>query len=442
MPPFQRRRQLVVPVPEAIHIVFVCLFRCPDEPPAAQDVVDWLKADLETLPHSPVREITEGYIDDSFLQIDVEPLSDGSELPPIDHLRPLGELEERRLEAATHAIVARAVDAPGMAPVGAACARQAAFVAAERLRGVVLDVACRRIVPIDRYAEPLDHEQPLKLIREIAVLVSVDRRGLGWATTLGMRKFGLPDLEVRDVPPGLCTQIAWLVNSTARRLIVTLSEQGDQAGGEISVLRLSPTLRVRYGDGVRARGGNENEPPPEGARGWTEVALSFRPGRGGYDDFLRIEAPHPSRRSHGEWLYAALDDLCGGADPTMRVTSGSEAMADAHARARATLADVARRFRLGLPAGHTLYVKHGFPVSEELSEFMWIGVTQWAGGTVRGRLSNTPANRHDLRAGQSVAISEDNVYDWMIARPDGTVEGAFTQRALAEEGEPDEDSPL
>jgi len=444
MTPPRSPRQLVVPVSEAIEIAYAVLYRASGDPPSAQDIAGWLRDELRSLPLSSVTEMLESYLDQGFLQIDVMALTDRFPRPPMELLRAmgLGELEDRRLEAATHLVLIQAFDAPGMAPAGLVCARSAAYVAAAALGGVVFDPRCRRVVPIDFYDEPLNPEQPVVLAREVAVLLSIGRKGLGWGTTVGMRKFGLPELEVRDVPPGLCSQVPWFMYSVARRLLVRLSEYCEQAGGLISVFRMEPTLRVTFGDGMRANGGDEDATPPEGARGWTEVSISYSRGRGDRDDFLRIVAPRATRQSHGEWLYAALEDLRGGVDPTLRVKAESEAMAEAHRKALETLPDVARRFRLGLPVGHTLFVKHGFPVNDELREFMWIGVTEWAGGTVRGRLSNAPSSRRDLRAGQLVTIREDEVFDWMIVWPDGFVEGGFSQQVVQNEGEPDEGSPL
>jgi uncharacterized protein YegJ (DUF2314 family) len=92
----------------------------------------------------------------------------------------------------------------------------------------------------------------------------------------------------------------------------------------------------------------------------------------------------------------------------------------------ATLPAARARFDQGLARGWDFCVKHGFPLPDGRTEYMWIEVSSWADGRVRGHLASTPAWRTDLSPAQEVEIEEGGVFDWLLASPDGRVEGAAT----------------
>jgi len=64
---------------------------------------------------------------------------------------------------------------------------------------------------------------------------------------------------------------------------------------------------------------------------------------------------------------------------------------------------------------------------------MWIAVHRWKGGRVYGNLVSQPEFRRDLRNGQAVDVEEGEIFDWMLAHPDGTSEGAYTDQVALEQ---------
>ena len=117
------------------------------------------------------------------------------------------------------------------------------------------------------------------------------------------------------------------------------------------------------------------------------------------------------------------------------VATENAAMEAAHRRAVQELPTVKQRFLAGLKPGEGLFVKHGFPTNAGGHEFMWIAVVKWTDSTVVGQLANTPQHRNDLVMGQTVQITEAEVFDWMFVLPGGRREGGYTSDVALGEGE-------
>jgi uncharacterized protein YegJ (DUF2314 family) len=63
-----------------------------------------------------------------------------------------------------------------------------------------------------------------------------------------------------------------------------------------------------------------------------------------------------------------------------------------------------------------------------------VAVNTWTGDRLKGQLANEPDVRRDLRAGQTVWLAEQEIYDWMIQLPDGRTEGGYTTAVVEQEG--------
>jgi uncharacterized protein YegJ (DUF2314 family) len=268
------------------------------------------------------------------------------------------------------------------------------------------------------------------------VSYSVNQSGLGWMTTNGMSKFGLPDLQIKDCPPDLHERLAWVMNATARYLLAAQAEQSRGRSQPPKELQIGPEIRLKVHE-LRGLPGEDTLEFKTGARGLTRIRVRYDPPKGNMDPFLTILPPRRSEGDQGIWLNRVLDELFGSEDPICYMGSDSQAMAAAHERAIRELAAVKRRFQAGLPPGETLLVKYGFP-AQAGHEYMWIAVNTWTGRHLKGQLSNDPQMRLDLRAGQTVKISESDVFDWMLQLPDGRSQGNFTKAVLEREGQPNE----
>lgn len=353
------------------------------------------------------------------------------ELPelPLQLLESMGlpELEERVLGAATHAVLVRALDLNVAPRIGLWAVLEAACEIAHRLHGVVFDPEGLRVIALDKASEYFRRNGAIVIRDHIIVPFSVDDRGVGWMTTRGMSKFGLPELEVHDIPPDLL-QLSYLVNTTGQFLVEhAFHTIGAARKAGATGLEVPPTIPLSAALFARADGG-EWEPGASGGSRSTAVSLSFTsPKAGEATPFAQIVPPPGFSGDMGVWLNASLSELLGPRpDYIVHVDTAGEAMQAAHLRAVEELPDVKARFRTGLRPGQILYVKHGFPTPDGSKEYMWLAVEQWTGAQVVGTLVNKPDEVPELELGQEVGIDEADIFDWMIQLSADRREGGYT----------------
>jgi uncharacterized protein YegJ (DUF2314 family) len=359
-------------------------------------------------------------------------------LPPARMLSAmrLGESEERILPSVTHCVMTATYDALRFPRIGLLAGWCAARAIAMHLRGLVFDPECGRIVPIARYDEPVDPNPWIPIVKQVMIPYSVDERGNGWMTTLGMQKYGLPNMEIRDIPAALSERLSLMVSGLAHALarqVMRLNQ--DRQGVSAAEFVIGPDVRIDQRDVALAFGGDPKE-PADGVRGWTTVRLGYHPKPKGRELLLGIMSPSPGKVAPGIWLYQACEDLWGSGEQVGAVKKDSESMEIASRRALAELPGALARFEKGLPIGAVLYIKRGFVTARggDDREYMWIAVKTVAGDALHGILANDPVDLSGLRAGQAVTIPVAGVFDWMITHDDGTQEGGYTTAVLKSEG--------
>src|ERR1700745_1703995 len=119
--------------------------------------------------------------------------------------------------------------------------------------------------------------------------------GLG-LTTRGLGRFGLPELQVRNVPPQLGRAWTHVLNGVASRLLGTwLHALRDQAG--LAFAQLPELLEVREDDIA----GPYDTPGASGPA--VAVRLTFDPSpQDGADSFVSIQPPDDYSASAGEFM--------------------------------------------------------------------------------------------------------------------------------------------
>ena len=423
---------LRLPVATEVDCAAVVLFRPLDLLPSQKQlravIGSWLDLHCAGPLRAPARAIAE-----SSLRVEVRPRA---QLPLASEelllaQRPL-EDDAARLRAATYGVllVAREPNA-GLRPahwtvVGAARA------VAMHLGGVVFDPMSTRLVPSTRLELGVPDEGLLAVARHILVPWSLGDDGLVWMTTQGMGRFGLPELQVVGAPPNLASALQWLVNGVAQTLVHRLLVATEGTGGPVDHLDVEENLPVDATAVAASAAGRE---PPSGSS--TVVRLRFTPELAGRARASRavvtLRPPAGAEQDMGRWLARALRELLGTPEEEVRYTSTSaERMQEAHHRAVSELPVVRARYRLGLPVGQTLYVKHGFDLPGGGTEYMWLVVTSWRHGRIAGRLTGDAHGRDDLRAGTAVEIDESQVFDWLMQHAGGDDEGGYTTTAVLE----------
>jgi len=99
---------------------------------------------------------------------------------------------------------------------------------------------------------------------------------------------------------------------------------------------------------------------------------------------------------------------------------------EGHKRAIEELPELLARWKKGLPRGSQLFVRRAFPTKKGGPEYLWIAVSGWYDGKIRGELASAPRVRRDLELGQHLQMQEEDLYDWLIRLSDGSEIGGFT----------------
>lgn len=242
------------------------------------------------------------------------------------------------------------------------------------------------------------------------------------AISLGMVKFGLPDVVVAQFPWSSNGRMGWLLNAFAQRLGegATMGAQG----------RFELDLRaIRHGD-VRQRLLDQLS-----AKGSGKAVLLVVAGSREHGDpdnrLLSLRFDHVSGKDEGARQDAFLTGLFGSVEePVSWIRSGDAALAAASNAAKTKLPALRDAFNKGLQPGEFIQVKAPFRRPEGGVEWMWVEVMTWSGDAITGLLKNEPAGIPALHAGQQVQVSQRDLFDYIRRYPDGRLEGNETSKII------------
>lgn len=428
---------LELPLPEALHTAVGVYFALGSEPaPTPESLLaltrDWISRQRGEMLPQALLELSKREV----LSFEVGPRSMLPPPPPeMVNYMGLDELTERRLENATHVVAVFCPELPRAPFFGFWLVQAAARAIAERYAAAIFDPGMLKVLKVSEAEEGLPEDGLLRVAKHMMVPQSRGNRGLLWTTTKGLGKFGLPELEIKNAPSDLSTQLMLMINGVAGYLIKQLWEQSmAEAPGKLTLqIEREPSITLQ--DVARAFG---EEPTNiyDNALGQTRVRLEYHRGRRGEDSFLTILPPSASREKAGQWLHGATADLFGSTDTIRNIPSDSEAMEAAHLEAVSRIPTIKERFQADLPVGQILYVKHGFvvPGTDDEHEYMWVVVNTWRGDRLSCTLANEPVHCPNLRPGQTVELREDQIFDWMLSGPGDHMEGAYTTRVVERDG--------
>lgn len=123
-------------------------------------------------------------------------------------------------------------------------------------------------------------------------------------------------------------------------------------------------------------------------------------------------------------------------DQPLTAFTGSEAMRMFFAmepyieHARSSWPDAKRRFTAGLPRNHTFFVTTRLRDANGRIEQIFVAVDSVVAKRIYGRIWSRILVVEGYRLQQPYDFAEDDLIDWMIARPDGTEEGNVVGRFL------------
>ncbi|WP_396601423.1 DUF2314 domain-containing protein [Algibacter sp. R77976] len=233
------------------------------------------------------------------------------------------------------------------------------------------------------------------------------------AITLGMSKFGLPDITIENLSCKSGTELASFINLIAQSLFEkqTLNNEGLLSLNINSVKNESLKTRLlsdlyenaeKQAD-VKLIEGSWEEGDPENRL--IEVAFS--------SDNPQIE--------HNE----VLTKLFGFIDEVSMLKHDNE-LEEASERAKTKIPELKKQFLGGLPVNSHLLIKFPFESTDGQREWMWVEITKWKGDNIDGLLQNEPRLVLDLKAGQKVSKNINTMFDYILFKPDGSQEGNET----------------
>ena len=244
------------------------------------------------------------------------------------------------------------------------------------------------------------------------------------AITLGMEKFGLPDIVVDEFPSSLNRNVGITMNLFAQAIAEgTVIQNAGEFDLDFRAIE-NPSVREPQIVALKENG--------------TGIALlSLRTGRWEEGDPVNRLIEITFDRGTGPDIHSRQEDVISaafGSEDSIVFVEHDEELEAASGRARAKLPALGAEFRGGLAPGEFLHVKAPFATPDGDQEWMWVEVISWRGDDISGLLRNEPDNVPGLRAGQLVEVSESEVFDYIFTRADGSVEGNETGAIIEKAG--------
>lgn len=242
------------------------------------------------------------------------------------------------------------------------------------------------------------------------------------AVTLGMGKFGEPDLVVEDMLASDSRGLGEVVNVAAQALV---EGARTDANGQLA-LRLQqsrhPGVNKWEGEGLKAN-----------ARKAATLLLVQGVHQDGDADnrLVRIAFDRQDGPDEHSRQAALVATLFGSEDRVAHIRHDEKLLA-ARDAARAKLPALRDTFNRGLAPGEFIDVKAPFATDRGGREWMWVEVRAWKGDRIEGTLQNEPDDVKHLRSGQDVVVSQAELFDYLFKRADGKVEGNTTGAIIDE----------
>jgi uncharacterized protein YegJ (DUF2314 family) len=236
------------------------------------------------------------------------------------------------------------------------------------------------------------------------------------AITLGMSKFGLPDVVIDNFSWSHGRNVGHLINVFAQTMaegaVVPDSGAFDLdihaiKNAEVRDLHMSSLEKNATGKAALSLSvGKWEEGDP--VNRLIEIKFDRAPGP---DDH--------AKRDHVLARFFGWEDAVTGTKHTEEIEAASR-------RARAKLPALRDDFNRGLAPGEFVQVKAPFATPDGGREWMWVEVIKWDKDKISGLLKNEPFNIPGLHAGQIVEVSESDIFDYIRNHADGTSEGNET----------------
>ena len=236
---------IVIPVATSIPVAFR-VYYTPGYPPLLPDELrarasEW----VETHVADPLRPALRPLL----ASLNYTDMAKTSFPPPLDALRSaaVGAEERSRVDSAWQVAVVACEAQPQVPMLGLWAAIAAGRSAAIELRGALFDAAAGRLTSIPSYQQPLAGGGVLRVADHAAFEVGSESEAAGTVRSRGMRKFGLPEVELAQAAGGRDLVLA--LELLAQQLLDRLLTANQGREEPVAELSLPPEVTIELPSG-------------------------------------------------------------------------------------------------------------------------------------------------------------------------------------------------
>jgi uncharacterized protein YegJ (DUF2314 family) len=235
------------------------------------------------------------------------------------------------------------------------------------------------------------------------------------AISMGMSKFGLPDVFVEASPWSSRNQVANLIDAFCQ----SMADGATFVDSAKYHLDLTSVKNFKINDlksdathsaCLSLKSGKAEEGDPKNRL--IELAFDRYPG--------------PDPHAKEEAMFSSLF----GSEDSIRHVKHTDELLEASRKARTKLPELRKAFTAGLEPGEFIELKAPFPTPDGGNEWMWVEVTSWKGDRIKGTLLNDAFEARNLHAGEIVAVRQEDIFDYIRQYPDKHQEGNTTSAIL------------
>lgn len=241
--------------------------------------------------------------------------------------------------------------------------------------------------------------------------------------TFGMQRFGLPDFVISNSPCSNVTSASQLLTIIGQLLLEGKQIEKNSLEVDLDAIENSEFKKVIPGIVY------ENASKKATINFNTSVPLEE-------GDPLNIiyQVNFKNKNYENTQVYESevYKKIFGLEDAVTYISHNEEIMA-ASLRAKAKLPELKILFNDGLDQA-TLLLKAPFTTDDGGNEWMWIEVTRWVSLEIVGILQNDPYHIKGLKSGAKVTVQQEDIFDYILYKADGTQEGNETGKLIEKYG--------
>ncbi len=291
------------------------------------------------------------------------------------------------------------------------------------MSGYIYDVNAKMVFTADAYAGTLYAPSTFDIRQHVLVQKYAYEPGRFRVVSLGMAKFGCPEVEVRDFAADSSLVIERLAYAVAARLAAARLGQASPPPFPKELV-----LEPSYIQGGFARPAAAAVTPA----GPKAIRVGLERGKQDQGDpqenVVRLVPPGDFHGNMEQWSTELAGRLMGFAEKVDYLPT--EAAPPAVVRkVQESLPAALEKFQAARGGGAVLFVKFACRLEGKGVEYLWMQVDNWIQPAIEGTLISEPYLAKNLSAGSRLKIRREDVVDWFTRDAAGKTEGNFTGTA-------------